>query len=49
MQVTPQDTASMLKHKDPPRLTLVRCRGYEAASNSYKSHLLVRAVRVAIK
>jgi len=48
-QVTPGDTAEMLKHEDLPWLTLVTCRGYDEASNSYLYRVLIRAVLVDVK
>ncbi len=46
IQVAPDDTAAMLLHQDLPWLTLVTCRGYDEASNTYKYRVLVRAVQV---
>ena len=48
-QVAPDDTADMLQHEDSPWLTLVTCRGYDKASNSYLYRVLVRAVLVEVK
>ncbi|HTX91667.1 MAG TPA: Ig-like domain-containing protein [Anaerolineales bacterium] len=48
-QVGPGSTAAMLKHEDLPWITLVTCRGYDEASNSYKYRVLVRAVLVSVK
>lgn len=47
--VTPNNTSSMIQHKDVPWLTLVTCRGYDEANNSYYFRYLVRAVQVKIK
>ncbi len=46
--VRPYDL-SVLRHEDLPWLTLVTCRGYDAASDSYPWRLAVRAVQVAIR
>jgi LPXTG-site transpeptidase (sortase) family protein len=48
-QVSPADTAAMMKHEDLPWVTLMTCRGYDEASNSYKYRVLVRAVLVEVK
>ena len=48
-QVSPGSTAAMMKHEDLPWVTLVTCRGYDAATNSYQYRVLVRAVLVAVK
>jgi LPXTG-site transpeptidase (sortase) family protein len=40
---------SVLKHEDSPYITLVTCRGYDEASNSYKYRVLVRAVLEEVK
>jgi LPXTG-site transpeptidase (sortase) family protein len=48
-QVSPGSTATMLKHEVLPWVTLVTCRGYDAANNSYKYRVLVRAVLVKTK
>ena len=48
-QVSPNDTAAMMKHQTLPWVTLVTCRGYDQASNSYKYRVLVRAVLVGVK
>jgi len=39
----------MLKHEELPWVTLVTCRGYDEASNSYRYRVLVRAVLVEVK
>jgi LPXTG-site transpeptidase (sortase) family protein len=49
MQVTPGTTASVLKHEELPWVTLITCRGYDEASNSYKYRVVVRAVLVEVK
>jgi len=48
-QVSPGSTAAMLKHEELPWVTLVTCRGYDEASNSYRYRVLVRAVLVEVK
>jgi type VI secretion system secreted protein VgrG len=48
-QISPADTAAMMKHEDLPWVTLMTCRGYDEASNSYKYRVLVRAVLVEVK
>jgi LPXTG-site transpeptidase (sortase) family protein len=48
-QVSPNDTAAMMKHQTIPWITLVTCRGYDQSSNSYKYRVLVRAVLVDVK
>ena len=42
------NTAAMMKHQELPWITLVTCRGYDEASNSYKYRVLVRAVLVEV-
>jgi LPXTG-site transpeptidase (sortase) family protein len=49
LQVGPGNTAAMMKHEDSPWVTLVTCRGYDTASNSYLYRVLVRAVLVEVK
>jgi LPXTG-site transpeptidase (sortase) family protein len=48
-QVGPGNVNAMLKHEQLPWITLVTCRGYDPASDSYKYRVLVRAVLVKIK
>ncbi len=48
-QVSPANTAAMMKHETLPWVTLVTCRNYDEASNSYKYRVLVRAVLVEVK
>jgi LPXTG-site transpeptidase (sortase) family protein len=48
-QVGSGDTAAMMKHETIPWVTLVTCRGYDQASNSYKYRVLVRAVLTEVK
>jgi LPXTG-site transpeptidase (sortase) family protein len=45
-QVVPGAVASVLKHEDLPWVTLLTCRGYDDASDTYKYRVVVRAVLV---
>ncbi|MDO9129311.1 MAG: sortase, partial [Anaerolineales bacterium] len=47
--VSPGNIASITKHEELPWLTLVTCKGYDEASNSYQYRIVVRAVQVEIK
>jgi len=47
--VTPNNISAMTQHEDLPWLTLVTCRGYDEANNTYYFRYLVRAVQVKIK
>ncbi len=47
--VTPNNLSAMTQHEDLPWLTLVTCRGYDEANNTYYFRYLVRAVQVKIK
>jgi LPXTG-site transpeptidase (sortase) family protein len=49
MQVAPNAVSSVIKHEDLPWVTLITCRGYDEASNSYKYRVAVRAVLVKVK
>ena len=49
LQVAPDAVSSVFKHEDLPWLTLITCRGYDEASNSYKYRVAVRAVLVEVK
>ncbi len=49
MQVGPGNTNAMLKHQELPWVTLITCRGFDQASNSYKYRVLVRAVLIEVK
>jgi len=49
MQVAPGATSSVIKHEELPWVTLITCRGYDEASNSYKYRVVVRAVLVDVK
>jgi LPXTG-site transpeptidase (sortase) family protein len=48
-QVSPGNATAMLEHEDLPWVTLVTCRGYDAATGGYQYRVLVRAVLVDIK
>jgi LPXTG-site transpeptidase (sortase) family protein len=48
-QVTPGAVSSVIKHEDLPWVTLVTCRGYDPASNSYEYRVVIRAVLVEVK
>jgi LPXTG-site transpeptidase (sortase) family protein len=48
-QVTPGEVSSVITHKDLPWVTLITCRGYNEASNSYTYRVAVGAVLVAVK
>jgi len=47
-QVDPGAISSVITHEELPWVTLITCRGYDAASNSYKYRVVVRAVLVKI-
>jgi type VI secretion system secreted protein VgrG len=49
MQVDPGAISSVITHEDLPWVTLITCRGYDEASNSYKYREVVRAVFVEVK
>jgi sortase (surface protein transpeptidase) len=49
LQVAPGDTSSVIKHKDLPWVTLVTCRGYDEATDSYKYRVAVAAVLMEVK
>jgi LPXTG-site transpeptidase (sortase) family protein len=49
MQVLPGATSSVIKHEELPWVTLITCRGYDEATNSYKYRVVVRAVLVEVK
>ena len=49
MQVAPGATSSVIKHEELPWVTLITCRGYDEASNSYKYRVVVRAVLLEVK
>jgi LPXTG-site transpeptidase (sortase) family protein len=49
LQVAPDAISSVIKHEDLPWVTLITCRGYDEASNSYKYRVAVRAVLVQVK
>jgi LPXTG-site transpeptidase (sortase) family protein len=43
------DDLSILRHEELPWLTLLTCRGYDPAHDSYQWRLAVRAVQVAVR
>lgn len=47
--VTPEAVSSVITHKNLPWVTLLTCRGYDEASNSYNYRVAVGAVLVAVK
>ena len=49
LQVTPEAISLVIKHEELPWVTLITCRGYDEASNSYKYRVVVRAVLVEVK
>ncbi len=49
LQVTPWQVSSVITHKTQPWVTLITCRGYDEASNSYNYRVAVGAVLVAVK
>jgi LPXTG-site transpeptidase (sortase) family protein len=48
-KVTPDSGSSVIKHEELPWLTLITCKGYDEASNSYKYRVVIRAVQVTIE
>jgi sortase (surface protein transpeptidase) len=48
-QVGVDSVSSVIRHEDNPWVTLITCRGYDAASNTYKYRVSVRAVLVEVK
>jgi len=48
-QVTPNAVSAVIKHEELPWVTLLTCRGYDEASNSYKYRVVVRAVLVEVR
>lgn len=49
MTVAPTNVDAMLKHQDDAWLTLVTCKGFNAATDQYAYRTLVRAVLVSVK
>lgn len=47
--VAPGDTSGVYQHEDYPWLTLVTCREYDAASDTYDWRVVVRAVQTHIE
>ena len=48
-QVDPGAISSVIEHETLPWVTLVTCRGYDEASDSYKYRVVVRAALVEVK
>ena len=48
-QVSPEAISSAIKHEELPWLTLITCRGYDEASNSYRYRVVARAVLIEVK
>ncbi len=46
--VSPTDT-SVFRHEDLPWITLITCQGFDEKSNSYRWHMVVRAVLIEVK
>jgi LPXTG-site transpeptidase (sortase) family protein len=46
---SPGAVSSVIRHEEYPWLTLITCQGYDEASNSYRTRVVVRAVQVEIK
>jgi LPXTG-site transpeptidase (sortase) family protein len=46
--VRPNDTGA-IKHEDYPWLTLITCKGYDSAKDSYRWRVVVRAVQVRVE
>ncbi len=44
-----ESAASVLKHEERPWITLVTCKDYDEATNSYRARVVVRAVLVDVK
>jgi len=49
LQVAPGQVSSVITHKAQPWVTLITCRGYDEASNSYNYRVAVQAVLVEVK
>jgi len=47
--VTPEAVSAVIRHEEFPWLTLITCKDYDEASNTYSSRVVIRAVEVAIK
>ncbi|HCC78613.1 MAG: hypothetical protein A2X25_09865 [Chloroflexi bacterium GWB2_49_20] len=47
--VPPGAVSSVIRPEEYPWLTLITCKGYDEASNSYRYRVVVRAVQVSIK
>ena len=49
MQVTPGAVSAAITHEQAPWVTLITCRGYDEASNSYLYRVVVRAALVEVR
>jgi LPXTG-site transpeptidase (sortase) family protein len=49
VQVGPGSVSAMMKHEELPWVTLVTCRGYNQATDSYTYRVLIRAVLTEVK
>ncbi len=49
LQVKPDSTRYLTRHEELPWLTLITCRGYDEATNTYRWRTVVRAVLVSIE
>ena len=49
MQVTPGAVSAAITHEQAPWVTLIACRGYDEASNSYLYRVVVRAALVEVR
>jgi LPXTG-site transpeptidase (sortase) family protein len=48
-KVVAPDDSSVIKHEDNPWLTLITCKDYNAATDSYDHRVVVRAVLVKVE
>jgi LPXTG-site transpeptidase (sortase) family protein len=48
-KVVSPDDSSVIKHEDDPWLTLITCKDYNAATDSYDHRVVVRAVLVKVE
>ena len=44
LEISPDDTSALMAHQDMPWVTLMTCRGYNSATDTYQYRVLVRAV-----
>ncbi|MEJ5223148.1 MAG: sortase, partial [Anaerolineales bacterium] len=49
LYLKPNDTASALRHEDKAWITLLTCKDYDPASNTYRSRVAVRAVLIKVE